>query len=70
MSADNDKISRRAFFKGASMGAMGGALLGMGLYSYSPWRKSHFPALKRKLADIGTCKSVKVTNISGSSGKA
>ena len=49
------------------MGAMGGALLGMGLYSYSPMRKSHFPAVKRKLADIGTIKSVKVTNISETS---
>jgi 7,8-dihydropterin-6-yl-methyl-4-(beta-D-ribofuranosyl)aminobenzene 5'-phosphate synthase len=67
MSEDNGKISRRTFFKGASMGAMGGALLGMGLYSYSPWRKSYFPALKRKLTDIGTCKSVKVTNISETS---
>lgn len=66
MSEDN-KISRRTFFRGASMGAMGGALLGMGLYSYSPMRKSHFPAIKRKLADIGTIKSVKVTNISETS---
>lgn len=67
MSEDSGKISRRTFFKGASMGAMGGALLGMGLYSYSPMRKSHFPAVKRKLTEIGTCKSVKVTNISETS---
>jgi len=39
----------------------------MGVYSYSPWRKAHFPELKRKMADIGTCKSVKVTNISETS---
>jgi len=67
MSEDKGKFSRRDFFKGAAMGVLGGAFLGMGVYSYSPWRKAHFPELKRKMADIGTCKSVKVTNISETS---
>ena len=57
MSEDKSKISRRDFFKGAAMGVLGGAALGMGLFSYSPWGKSYFPEVKRKLADIGTCKS-------------
>jgi 7,8-dihydropterin-6-yl-methyl-4-(beta-D-ribofuranosyl)aminobenzene 5'-phosphate synthase len=59
MSEDKGKFSRRDFFKGAAMGVLGGAFLGMGVYSYSPWRKAHFPELKRKMADIGTCKSVR-----------
>ena len=32
---------------------MGGTVAAMGIYSYSPWRKSFFPEVKRKLADIG-----------------
>ncbi len=65
---DNKKsMSRRDFFKGVAMGSLGGAFLAMGVYSYSPWRKAFFPAEKREMADIGTCKSVKVTNISETS---
>ena len=64
MSEDKGKFSRRDFFKGAAAGVLGGGLLGMGVYSYSPWRKSYFPEVKRKMADIGVCKSLKVTNIS------
>ena len=67
MSEDKGKISRRNFFKGAAMGVLGGTALGMGLFSYSPWRKNYLPKVKRKLADIGVCKSVKVTNISETS---
>ena len=67
MSEDKGKISRRNFFKGAAMGVLGGTALGMGLYSYSPWRKNYLPKAQRKLADIGVCKSVKVTNISETS---
>jgi 7,8-dihydropterin-6-yl-methyl-4-(beta-D-ribofuranosyl)aminobenzene 5'-phosphate synthase len=67
MSEDKSTISRRDFFKGAAMGVMGGTALAMGVYSYSPWRKRHFPAVKRKMADIGVCKSIKVTNISETS---
>lgn len=67
MSENNGKISRRDFFKGASMGVAGGLVAAMGIYSYSPWRKRHFPAAERKLADIGACKSILVTNISETS---
>jgi 7,8-dihydropterin-6-yl-methyl-4-(beta-D-ribofuranosyl)aminobenzene 5'-phosphate synthase len=41
MSEDISKISRRNFFKGAAMGVLGGTALGMGLFSYSPWRKDY-----------------------------
>jgi 7,8-dihydropterin-6-yl-methyl-4-(beta-D-ribofuranosyl)aminobenzene 5'-phosphate synthase len=68
MSEDKGKISRRNFFKGAAMGVIGGTALGMGLFSYvSPWRKDYLPKVQRKLADIGVCKSIKVTNISETS---
>lgn len=61
------KMSRRDFFKGTSIGVMGGMLAAMGIYSYSPMRKRHFTRAERKMTDIGTCKSVKVTNISETS---
>ncbi len=67
MSDKPNAISRRDFFKGAAMGVMGGMLATMGVYSYSPWRKRHFESVHRKLADIGACKSIKVTNISETS---
>ena len=61
------KMSRRDFIKGAAMGVAGGALVVMGIFSYSPWRKRYFPEVKRKLVDIGACKSIKVTNITETS---
>jgi 7,8-dihydropterin-6-yl-methyl-4-(beta-D-ribofuranosyl)aminobenzene 5'-phosphate synthase len=67
MSDKTNNVSRRDFFKGAAMGVMGGMLATMGIYSYSPWRKSHLPEIQRKLAEIGACKSIKVTNISETS---
>jgi 7,8-dihydropterin-6-yl-methyl-4-(beta-D-ribofuranosyl)aminobenzene 5'-phosphate synthase len=67
MSDKPNGISRRDFFKGAAIGVMGGMLATMGIYSYSPWRKRHFATVQRKLADIGACKSIKVTNISETS---
>ena len=67
MSGNEGKMNRRDFFKGAAMGVMGGMLATMGIYSYSPWRKAHFQEAKRKLVDIGVCKSLKVTNISETS---
>jgi hypothetical protein len=67
MSEDKGKISRRDFSRGAAMGVLGGTALGMGLFSYSPWGKEYLPKAGRKLADSGTCKSVKVTNISETS---
>jgi 7,8-dihydropterin-6-yl-methyl-4-(beta-D-ribofuranosyl)aminobenzene 5'-phosphate synthase len=67
MSEDKGNISRRDFFKGAAAGVLGGAALGMGLFSYSPMRKRFFPETKRKMAEIGVVKSLKVTNISETS---
>jgi 7,8-dihydropterin-6-yl-methyl-4-(beta-D-ribofuranosyl)aminobenzene 5'-phosphate synthase len=67
MSDEKSKISRRDFFKGAAMGVLGGAALGAGLYSYTPWRKAYFPKVQRKMVDIGACKNIKVTNISETS---
>ncbi|MGE4296529.1 MAG: MBL fold metallo-hydrolase [Desulfovibrionaceae bacterium] len=62
-----DTMKRRDFLKGVATGIGVGALGAMGLYSYSPMRKSNFPQIERKMADIGVCKSVKVTNISETS---
>lgn len=63
----SDQIKRRDFLKGAATGVGIGLLGAMGLYSYSPLRKSHFQQAERKMADIGVCKSIKVTNISETS---
>jgi 7,8-dihydropterin-6-yl-methyl-4-(beta-D-ribofuranosyl)aminobenzene 5'-phosphate synthase len=67
MTEDKGTMSRRDFLKGAAMGVGAGAVGGMLVYSYSPWRRRHFPEVKRKLADIGTCKSITITNISETS---
>ena len=63
----SDNMKRRDFLKGAATGVGVGLLGAMGLYSYSSERTRHFPEAERKMADIGTCKSVKVTNISETS---
>lgn len=60
-------ISRRDFIKGAAVGAGVGTLGAMGLFSYSPMRKTLLPEVSRKMTDIGVCKSVKITNISETS---
>lgn len=67
MAEETMHMKRRDFLKGAAMGVLGGAFAAMGVYSYSPWRKAFFPKIERKLADIGVCKSLKVTNISETS---
>ena len=67
MAENNNGIRRRDFFKGAAMGVLGGPFAAMGVFSYSPWRRTFFPEINRKLTDIGACKSVKVTNISETS---
>jgi 7,8-dihydropterin-6-yl-methyl-4-(beta-D-ribofuranosyl)aminobenzene 5'-phosphate synthase len=63
----SEKVKRRDFLKGATTGVGLGMLGAMGVYSYSPLRKQHFTKTPRKMADIGICKSVKVTNISETS---
>lgn len=60
-------INRRDFLKGAAVGVGAGMLGGMGAFSYSPMRFSMLPEVERKMQDIGTCKSVKITNISETS---
>ncbi|MBW2119731.1 MAG: twin-arginine translocation signal domain-containing protein, partial [Deltaproteobacteria bacterium] len=67
MAENKSKINRRDFLKGAAAGVVGGTLVSMGVYSYSPWRKAHFPDVKRKMVDIGTCKNIKITNITETS---
>lgn len=64
MTHDNN---RRSFLKGAATGLGAGGLATMGALSYSPWRKQYFPEVERKQAEFGTCKHVKVTNISETS---
>ncbi len=61
------RTDRRSFLKGATTGLGLGVVGAMGLYSYSSARKGHFPQAERKMADIGVCKSVKVTNVSETS---
>ncbi len=63
----SDQMKRRDFIKGLATGAMAGTLGVMGVYSYSPWRKQHFPQVARKQAEIGVCRSVKVINVSETS---
>lgn len=60
-------MNRRDFLKGAAIGVGAGALGAMGVFSYSPLSKAFLPRVDRKMADIGTCKSVKITNISETS---
>ncbi|WP_028575793.1 twin-arginine translocation signal domain-containing protein [Desulfonatronovibrio hydrogenovorans] len=67
MSNQKKSLNRRDFIKGASVGALGGLFATMGVYSYSPWRKNHLPEIQRSMTDIGTCRRVKITNISETS---
>ena len=62
-----NKINRKDFLKGAAMGLGAGVVGAMGIYSYSPMKKRHFPEISSKLEDLGVCKSVHVTNISETS---
>ncbi len=67
MSNDQKDVKRRDFLKGAVTGIGAGMIASMGLYSYSNARKKLFPEVKRKMADIGVCKSINITNISETS---
>ncbi len=60
-------VNRRDFIKGAALGIGAGTLGAMGAFSYSPLRHTFLPQEKRKMTDIGLCKSVKITNISETS---
>lgn len=59
--------TRRDFIKGAATGVGLGALATMGIFSYSPMRNVFLPDMERKMKDFGTCKSIKITNISETS---
>ncbi|MDY0276083.1 MAG: MBL fold metallo-hydrolase [Desulfomicrobium sp.] len=60
-------INRRDFLKGAALGLGAGVMGAMGAFSYTPIRTKFLPQVKRQMADIGVCKSVKITNISETS---
>jgi 7,8-dihydropterin-6-yl-methyl-4-(beta-D-ribofuranosyl)aminobenzene 5'-phosphate synthase len=66
MNKDNN-ISRRNFVKGAATGVCVGALASMGVYSYTSSAYERLPKVQRKMEDFGTCRSVKITNISETS---
>lgn len=59
--------NRRDFMRGMGVGAAAGAIGAMGLYSYLPFRRSHFPVRETARRDIGLVKSLKITNISETS---
>lgn len=67
MSNDKRNISRRDFVMGAATGLVAGAFAGMGMYSYTPWAYDRLPKTPRNQQDFGTCRSVRVTNISETS---
>ncbi len=67
MSDEKKTISRRDFVKGAATGLVAGAFASMGMYSYTPWAYARLPEKKRTPQDFGTCRSVRVTNISETS---
>lgn len=60
-------ISRRNFMEWMGVGAVGGFLGSMGLFSYSPMRKAFLPSAKVGEKDIGEVKKVTVTCISETS---
>jgi 7,8-dihydropterin-6-yl-methyl-4-(beta-D-ribofuranosyl)aminobenzene 5'-phosphate synthase len=59
--------SRRDFVKGVATGAIGGALAGMGLYSYTGSAYDRLPKVARQQQEFGAVRSVKVTAISETS---
>ncbi|MDD3342107.1 MAG: MBL fold metallo-hydrolase [Sulfurospirillaceae bacterium] len=67
MSTENENVKRRDFLKGAVTGLGFGTLATMGVFSYSPMRSFFLPEVERKMTDFGTCKSIKITNISETS---
>lgn len=60
-------MDRREFMKGAALGVGAGVLGSMGLILVFAAPRAFLPEVKRGTADIGVCKSVKVTNISETS---
>jgi 7,8-dihydropterin-6-yl-methyl-4-(beta-D-ribofuranosyl)aminobenzene 5'-phosphate synthase len=64
---DDITTSRRNFVKGVATGAIGGALAGMGLYSYTGSAYDRLPKVARQQQEFGAVRSVKVTAISETS---
>lgn len=64
---DDITTPRRDFIKGVATGVIGGALAGMGLYSYTNSAYSRLPKAARAQTDFGVVRSVKVTVISETS---
>ncbi len=64
---DDTTTSRRDFVKGVATGAIGGALAGMGLYSYTGSAYDRLAKVTRQQQDFGAVRSVKVTAISETS---
>jgi 7,8-dihydropterin-6-yl-methyl-4-(beta-D-ribofuranosyl)aminobenzene 5'-phosphate synthase len=52
--------SRRDFLRGLAAGGVVGVLGMMGVYSYGPWTKKHFPKTASKNIDIGQCSRARV----------
>lgn len=65
--SDKPLASRRDFVMGAATGVLGGALAGMGLYSYTPMAYDRMPKPQRTGTEFGAVRSVKITNISETS---
>ena len=64
---DDTTTSRRDFVKGVATGAIGGALAGMGLYSYTDSAYDRLAKVTHQQQDFGAVRSVKVTAISETS---
>jgi 7,8-dihydropterin-6-yl-methyl-4-(beta-D-ribofuranosyl)aminobenzene 5'-phosphate synthase len=65
--SEHDDGNRRDFLRGAATGTAVGAIGAMGVYSYLPFRRQHFPDRSAERQDIGQIKSLRIKNISETS---
>lgn len=65
--SNNSSLSRRDFLKWMGVGAVGGFIGSMGLFSYSPLRKNFLPQAKVGDKDMGEIKKLTITCISETS---
>jgi len=61
------EVSRRSFLEWMGVGAVGGAIAGMGAFSYSPMRKKTLPEPKLGTKELGEIKKLTITCISETS---